>query len=415
MISIGEARAHILERTWKNAPATVPVAEAVGLVLAEPVTSDVDSPPHDKSLVDGYAVRAADIARRGVELDVLELIVAGQVPTQSVRAGTATQIMTGAPLPAGADAVVMVEHTVRPSAALPGKIRIEADEARAGQHILRRGASIRSGATVLTPGRVLRPADVGLLCEVGCVAVPVRQPPRVAVLATGNELVPPQRTPAPGEIRNSNGPMLCALVRREHAQVVDLGIARDELPALRRLMEQGFACDVLLLSGGVSAGVLDLVPGLLEQSGVERVFHHVRLKPGKPMWFGVRTAGGRRTLVFGLPGNPVSSLVCFELFVAPALRRMLGRDDAVPPLHMATLAQEHPHRSDRPTYVPAVAVRGVDDTLMVTPVRWEGSADQRAVSEANCLAFFPPGECTLAAGERVAIHWFTPFGTVADV
>jgi molybdopterin molybdotransferase len=286
----------------------------------------------------------------------------------------------------------------------PARVRIDADQVHRGQHIMRRGASVLRGSTVFEPGRVLRPVDVGLLCEVGCAEVTVRRPPRVAVLATGNELVPPQRRPAAGEIRNSNGPMLCALARSERGQVVDLGIARDEIAALRPVIEQALAYDVLVLSGGVSAGVLDLVPQVLEQLGVERVFHKVHLKPGKPLWFGIRAAGQQKTLVFGLPGNPVGSLVCFELFVGPVLRQMLGRADVVAEPQVARLTQGHHHRSDRPTYFPARAARTARDGLMVTPVVWEGSADQRAVGAANCLAVFPPGERTFASGEQVAIH-----------
>lgn len=404
MISIDEARSRILARSWQNAPVSLPVAEAVGLVLAQSVASDIDSPPHDKALMDGYAVRSTDVQRRGVELEVVERIMAGQVPTQSLRPGTAAQIMTGAPLPAGADAVVMVEQAQLVDGSIPVRVRIDADQVHRGQHVMRRGASVQSGATVLEPGRVVRPADVGLLCEIGCVEVSVRRPPRVAVLATGNELVPPHRRPAAGEIRNSNGPMLCALARAERGDVVDLGIARDEIDALQPAIQQGLACDVLVLSGGVSVGVLDLVPGVLEQLGVERVFHKVHLKPGKPLWFGVHGANQRKTLVFGLPGNPVGSLVCFGLFVVPVLRQMLGRADIVAEPQMARLTHDHHHRSDRPTYFPALATRTTQDVLMVTPVAWEGSADQRAVGAANCLAFFPPGECTFAAGEQVAIH-----------
>ena len=404
MISIDEARSRILARTWKNAPVSLPVTEAVGLVLAQPASSDIDSPPHDKALMDGYAVLAADVPRRGVELEVGERIVAGQVPTQSLRLGTAAQIMTGAPLPAGADAVVMVEQTHLVDGATPVRVRIDADQVRCGQHIMRRGASVQCGATVLEPGRMVRPVDVGLLCEVGCAAVSVRRRPRVAVLATGNELVPPQRRPAAGEIRNSNGPMLCALARSERSEVVDLGIARDEIDALRPAVAQGLACDVLVLSGGVSAGVLDLVPGVLEQLGVERVFHKVQVKPGKPLWFGVYEADQRKALVFGLPGNPVGSFVCFGLFVVPALRQMLGRADVVTEPRIARLTHDHRHLSDRPTYFPAYVTRTAQDALMVTPLAWEGSADQRALGAANCLALFPPGERTFVAGATVAIH-----------
>ncbi len=402
MISIDEARARILARTWKNPPESRPADQSVGLVLAEPAVSDIDSPPYDKAMVDGYAVLASDVRHGGVELEVVEVIVAGQVPARPVGPGTAAQIMTGAPMPPGADAVVMVERTRE---LVPGRVRIEADGARPGQHIMRRGAAVRCGMTVLEPGHRLRPRDVGLLCEVGCADVSVRRRPCVAVLATGSELVPPGQKPAAGQIRNSNGPMLCALARAEHGQVIDLGIARDEIAALRGAVEEGLACDLLLLSGGVSAGLLDLVPRLLEQLGAEQVFHQVHLRPGKPLWFGVRAVGERRTLVFGLPGNPVSSLVCFELFVAPALRRMLGHDEVQPASDAAQLAQDHHHRGDRPTYVPARAARGPEGGLTVTVLAWEGSADQQALTHANCLAFFPPGNRTYAAGQPVSIHW----------
>ena len=404
MISIDEARSCILARTWVSAPVSLSAVDAVGLVLAEPAVSDIDSPPYDKALMDGYAVRAGEAPGCGAEWEVVERIMAGQVPTQPLRPGTAAQIMTGAPLPSGADAVVPVEQVEVVAGAAPPRIRITTDSIRSEQHIMRRGTCVRSGATVLEPGRVLRAVDVGLLSEVGCACVTVRSRPRVAVLATGSELVPAQTRPGAGQIRNSNGPLLCALARREQAEVVDLGIVRDDIDALRPAIQGGLAGDLLVLTGGVSVGVLDLVPGVLAQMGVEQVFHKVHLKPGKPLWFGVHQQGERRTLVFGLPGNPVGSLVCFELFVAPALRQLRGCPEVITEHRLARLTKGYHQRSDRPTYCPAYVTRTAQDALTVTPVAWAGSADQRAWHAANCLACFPPGKRMFDVGESVPVH-----------
>jgi molybdopterin molybdotransferase len=265
----------------------------------------------------------------------------------------------------------------------------------------------------LNAGHVVRPIDVGLLCEVGHTQVDVTGPVHVAVLATGNELVPAEQVPGAGMIRNSNGPMLCALARDQLCQVADLGICGDEIGALQRSIRRGLGNDVLLLSGGVSAGVLDLVPKVLEELGVERVFHKVYLKPGKPLWFGVCHAGSSRTLVFGLPGNPVGCLVCFELFVSPALRKLRGLGTVAPAIRSATLSDGYRHRSDRPTYVPAVASHLEDHRLVAAPLAWAGSADQRAVGEANCLVLFPAGERVFAAGDQVALLLLGPIPPVS--
>ena len=406
MISIDEARALIFERVRVNVPVRRPVEDAVSFVLAADITSDIDSPPHDKSLVDGYAVVAADISHSGVTLDIIEEITAGQVPRNAVRPGTASRIMTGAPVPAGADAIVMVEKTHRQAGPPLSRVCIEVACVQLGAHIMRRGEAIRRGAAVLPAGHVVRPIDIGLLCEVGHTTVDIVGPPRVAVLATGNELVPPNQVPAAGQIRNSNGPMLSAMARSLGAEVSHLGICPDATDALQQSIARGLDADVLILSGGVSAGVLDLVPHVLGDMGVEQVFHKVFLKPGKPMWFGMRNADSRRTLVFGLPGNPVGSLVCFELFVGPALRQMMGQCHVVREPQQARLSGDHHHRSDRPTYCPAYVERLDGGELVVTLLLWQGSADQRAIGGANCLAFFPPGERRFAMGESLDVHFF---------
>ncbi len=400
MIEVDEALTLVRERAHVKPPCRMPTGEALGLVLAEDIISDVDSPPHDKALVDGYAVRSADVSGASSELTVLEEVTAGEVPAKEVVQGTTTRIMTGAPLPAGADAVVMVERT---ELLAPTVVRINESSIRPRQNIMARAASMKRGERVLSENTVIGPVQIGLLAEVGRADVLVRPHPSVAVLATGDELVAADTQPEAGQIRNSNGPMICALVSRAGGLDVDLGIARDNSDELRRLIARGLESDVLVLSGGVSAGVRDLVPSVLAALNVEQVFHKVNLKPGKPLWFGVSSGSPRVTLVFGLPGNPVSSLVCFELFVRPAIEILSGRACEIRRSLQARLTKEHLHRSDRPTYWPA-AVTECDGERLVEPLAWQGSADLRTLANANGLAFFPPGERRFTAGESVDVH-----------
>jgi molybdopterin molybdotransferase len=404
MISVEEALHLVLEHARSKPSATIASQEALGLVLAEEVASDVDSPPHDKSIVDGYAVMAADLSGGEALLAVLEEVVAGAVPQQPLTRGFATRIMTGAPIPSGADSVVMFEQTEAvPNSAGLGEVRFrDAPRFKQGQNILRQGASLRAGDIVLRPGHLLRAIETGLLAEVGRTEVRAVPRPSVAVLATGNELVPPSERPSAGQIRNSNGPMLAALVRQAGSTPVELGVARDDRQDLRRAIEAGLAADILVLSGGVSAGVLDLAPSVLAEMGVQQVFHKIRMKPGKPLWFGILPARPIDKLVFGLPGNPVSSLVCFELFVRPALAKLAGRPALGLPSSQAQLAVPYVHQGDRPTYHPAVLMRGPGQPTM-TPLAWRGSADLRSLASANVLAYFPAGDRAFAAGELIDV------------
>jgi molybdopterin molybdotransferase len=398
MLEVADALELVLAEAKPLPPQLVTAGTAHGHVLAEAVVSDIDSPPHDKSIVDGYAVLADDTASAGALLVVLEEVTAGAVPTKRLQPGTATRIMTGAPLPDGADAVVMVEQTK-----LAGdRVEILQRAVKRGQNIMRRASSLARGQKVLEPGKIVRAIELGLLAEVGRAEVTVVPRPRVAIIATGNELVPPDQVPGPGQIRNSNELLLKGLVQQAGGAPVALGIARDEAEHLRRVIEQGLAHDVVVLSGGVSAGVLDLVPAQLERLGVRQIFHKVNLKPGKPLWFGVKaTSEGRQTLVFGLPGNPVSSLVCFELFVRPAIERMRGLAGVGLPRRSGTLTCDHQQRGERPTYWPAKLENG-----QVTPLAWQGSGDLRTLSDANCLAVFPSGERRYVVGESIAVEIF---------
>lgn len=406
MLTVAAAQQLVNDNVAAIAPRRVPLAEALGLVLAESIASDVDSPPHDKSVVDGYAMRFEDLSDGRAELHVIEEVTAGQVPTKSVGVGEATRIMTGAPIPYGADCVVMVENSTLVDADI---VSVVSPKLTRGRNITRRGSSMRSGDVVLEAGRTLRPSLIGLAAEVGRSTLLVQAKPRVAILATGNELVDAAETPRAGQIRNSNGPMLAAMVASAGGEPIALGVARDERDALRSAISAGLEADMLILSGGVSAGVLDLVPSVLAELGVREVFHKVSVKPGKPIWFGLKDEarnGMEAKPVFGLPGNPVSGLVCFELFVRPAIRRQLRQVDGIRPTETAQLAKTFVHQGDRPTYWPAVrqtteAASG--RVVIATPLSWHGSGDLRGIVPADCLICFPSGDNEYAAGEAVEI------------
>jgi molybdopterin molybdotransferase len=377
----------------------LPLGECLGLTLTEAIISGIDSPPFDKALMDGYAVHAADVAMGSARLMVIERITAGQVPQREVTAGTAIQIMTGAPLPVGADAVVKIEETT-----LTGDVvEIRSAALVSEQNLIRRGAALRVGETVLEPGTKLTPAQIGVLAELGCARVPVRRAPRIAVLATGDELVPVDQTPGPGQIRNTNEPMLAAQIAACGATVVPLGIARDVREDLAAKIQLGLEYDILVLSGGVSAGKLDLVPSELAAAGVQEVFHKVNMKPGKPVYFGKRGKPGQAggCAVFGLPGNPVSSMVCFELFVRTAIRRLMGVTHCWPKEQQAVLTEAFRHRSDRPTYHPA-ELRW-DERLEVRILPWQGSSDLRSTVAANGMAILPVGERMFRPGETIEV------------
>jgi molybdopterin molybdotransferase len=404
MLTIDAALAAIV-RTVGPFPTTwLPLAESLGLILAEDVRSDVDSPPFDKALMDGFAVRAADAASGKAELRILERITAGTAPTKPVGPGEASQIMTGAPLPDGADAVVRIEDC-RVDA---GRVHIDARPVQAGANIIRRATNLKRGDLVLAAGTKLRPTHIGALAEVGRARISVRRRPRIAVLATGDELVPIDQIPGPGQIRNSNEAMLTAQIQAAGGLPMPLGAARDVRDELRARISEGLEADVLVLSGGVSAGALDLVPSELASAGVRQVFHKVELKPGKPLWFGEFAQDERRCYVFGLPGNPVSSLVCFELFVRTAIRRLKGAEPAVPPAVAARLQHPHHQPADRPTFHPA-RLEWTSTGPEISLVPWHGSSDLQATAAANAMAFVPGEARTYPAGEALPTTPWSPY------
>lgn len=398
MISVDEALDHVRRCVAPLPSVRTPLAELLGLRLAESVASTVDSPPFDKSMVDGYAIDVSDVS---ATLRELELVTAGNVPTQAVTPGHTIRVMTGAPIPEGADAVVKWEDC---QLLAEGEIRNPARGLKSGSCVIRRGSSFTAGQVVLEAGKRLGPLDVALLAEIGQAEVRVIARPSVAVLPTGDELVAPHEPLGPGQIRNSNGPMLLAAVAAADCTPIDLGVGCDDPDDLMTRINQGLASDVLLVSGGVSAGVKDLVPGILAELGVEEQFHQVRVKPGKPLFFGIRRAEGRQTLVFGLPGNPVSTFVSFQLFVLPALRALAGAPFEPIATHHAKLAMPFEHRGKRPTYHPCrQSAPDAAGVLHVEPLDWRGSSDLATLTRATHLAAFPAGDYQLVPGDDVRV------------
>lgn len=399
MLTVQEAFQSILDTVKPTPPESRPLLEATHGILAEGTVSDVNVPPFDKALMDGFAVRSADIAEGKGTLSILETIYAGSVPTKPLEAGQTSQIMTGAPLPEGADAVVQIEHCQLNEE--QQTVQIDTSPVSPGKNMLYKASVLKAGATVIQAGTRLRAQEIGALAETGSPVVAVRRPPRVAILATGDELVPPDQSPQAGQIRNSNEVMLNAQILEAHAEPVPLGIARDERQHLSQKIQEGLNHDFLLLSGGVSAGTLDLVPSELAAAGGRQVFHKINLKPGKPLWFGILERENQGPCyIFGLPGNPVSSMVCFDLFVRTAIRQFMGAPAPKPVPTVARLTTDFHSRGDRPTYQPA-QVEWQSGETVVTPLKTMGSADLRSTVTANGVALFPTGNQLYQAGLKI--------------
>jgi molybdopterin molybdotransferase len=406
MLTVEEALSDVVKEARPLPPAERSLLDCRGCLLAEHVAADADQPPFDKSLVDGYALRVSELSAENGRLKIGETILAGHTPTRGLEPREAALIMTGAPLPAGADAVVMREHT----RCVQEHVVVEpaAIEMRPGHNILRQGRICRQGEILLQSGKRLSPTSLGLLASVGRTRVRVIPRPTLAILPTGDELVEPGKVPGPGQIRNSSAVMLEALANGCDAFPTVLPIAADEAGELHRSLEECLTFDVLLVTGGVSAGQRDLVPAALERSGVRKVFHKVRVKPGKPLWFGIGPQRGEQpgTLVFGLPGNPASTLVGFLVFVEPALRVLAGQPGLVTQELSARLDFEFLHRSDRATYRPARWVEppagaGSGVPGVVEILDWAGSADLLGLARADGFVVLGIGDRVFQAGEIV--------------
>lgn len=365
----------------------VALAHAAGRVLAQPLTADRDYPPGAKSVRDGFAVRTTDLAGR---IRVVGETRAGEAPHAAIQAGEAVEIMTGALMPPGADAVLMVEHAVRDGA------WITTDRAlHPGENFNGAGCEARAGEVVLAPGTRLHHGGLALAATYGFTHVDVHRRPSVAILSTGDEVVPLDHHPAPYQVRNSNSTSLAAQVARAGGQPHTLSIAPDRYAETRALVEEGLTHDLLLLSGGVSAGKYDLVEQVLQDLGVEIEFDRVRIQPGQPLVF----ARWRGRPVFGLPGNPASTMVTFEIFARAALDRLAGVAEPPLPFTWARLTREFRHRAGLTRFLPArLAPAGFD----LTPLSWSGSGDVPALARANCLLVADAEKEHYAAGEFIA-------------
>ena len=388
MIPLEEAREHILSRIETLPVRRYPLDEALGLVLAEPVTSSEPIPAFANTAMDGYALRAADTLGAPVELEVVGTIGAGDDGSRHVGETQAARIMTGAPIPPGADAVVKVELT-SPAGGPGDRVRVEAT-VKVGNHIRHPGEDVAAGERVLTAGTVVTPGRVGLLAAVGAYEVAAHGRPRVGVLSTGDELAD---TPGPlrrGQIRDTNRRTLLSLVSEAGFEGVDLGIAPDRPDDISEAFLAGAAdCDAVLSSGGVSMGDFDYVKVVLDRIGEMR-WMQIAIKPAKPFAFGLVDG----TPVFGLPGNPVSSMVSFELLAKPGLRAMAGHsaDDLGPALVRAVSADELGHRSDGKThFVRVSASRDERGVLRVARSGGQGSHQLAAMTRADALAVVPDG------------------------
>ena len=387
-LSIDEAQRAVLDRVRPLPAERVALGRAAGRVLAAAARAVVDLPPFPSSAMDGFALRSADTPG---SLPVVAEVAAGRPSDRPLEPGEAMRISTGGVVPEGADAVVPLEQ----AGELDGRISV-AEGVKAGAHVRPRGGDVAAGDVVVPPGTRLGPAQIGALAAAGLGEVECARRPRVAVLTTGSELRSAGEELSYGEIYESNRPLLAAALRRAGAEVELLPSARDDETAHRAGIERGLEADVLVTSGGVSVGQHDLVRGVGAELGVEEVFWRVAVKPGKPVWFGVRDS----TLVFGLPGNPVSTLVGAELFVAPALRALQGAEAPLPVLRPGRLTTALRRSSARDELVRARSRVGAD-AVEVEPVPGQDSHMIARAAAADVLVLVPRGEGELPAGSQV--------------
>jgi len=400
MLTVNEALEVICSSVKPLPPRRIPLLEAAGYVLAEDVLADFDIPQAPNSAMDGYAIHAEDSAGASRETPA-KLKVIGELAAESLREssfprGSAVQIMTGANIPPGADGVIPVEDTER-----EGDTVLLFKTVPNGSCIRPAGEDVRRGETVIPAGALLGPGHIGMLASLGRSAVSVQGPAEVAILATGNEIIQIDEPMAPGRIRNSNSYALAALVKKYGARPRMLGIGRDSFEALLEKLREGVSADMLLTTGGVSMGNYDLVQESLKRLGVQVKFWKVSIQPGKPLVFGLF---GEKP-VFGLPGNPVSAMVCFEEFVRPALMILLGRQDRFLPESTAVAEEDFRSSPYRTQFVRGVVSRG-EGGLRVRSTGSQGSHLQHSMVRANVFVVVPAGTETIRRGDCVRVQLF---------
>ena len=398
-LTVTDAQACILEAVKTLGVESVGIERCLGRVLAADILANRDQPPYDVSAMDGFALRSSDLAHGAATLEIVEDIRAGEMPTKTLATGQCARIMTGAPVPQGADAVIRVEDT---EALADNQTKILC-AVKPGNDIRQRAESMRNGAVVLTAGTEITPGVIGMLAMVKCSNVTVYRQPSVAILSTGDELEGLNDPFDANKIPDANSHALMAQVLSLGIAPVMLGIARDDPDELRRYLQQGLQYDVLLVSGGTSVGVHDYVRPTLEALGVEMKFWRVAMKPGHPMAFGVASGHDSGSFVFGLPGNPVSSMVCFEQFVAPALRRMTGKTKLYRRTVEARLARDVKHQPGRTEFI-RVTLHKEEGGYAAISTGAQGSGILASMAHAEGLMIVPAESHGLMADTYVTVQ-----------
>lgn len=389
MILFEEALRTVLDSARRLGTERVDIANAINRILVEDAKSDMDMPPFNKSAMDGYACRRADLAN---ELEVVETIPAGYIPTKSIEPNQCAKIMTGASVPQGADCVVMVEFTENPT---DSTVRFIGENT--ADNICQKGEDIKAGQVVLSKGTRIRPQHIAVLASVGCAQPVVSKMPSVAVLATGDELVQPTSRPGPSQIRNSNSFQLTAQVESMGTVAKNYGIAKDTDKAIDKMFKKAVEeNDVVIVSGGVSMGDYDLVPGIFRQNNIDLLFEKIAIKPGKPTVFGV----SENIFCFGLPGNPVSTFALFELLVKPFLYKMMGYDYTPDVVKMPLAESFRRKKVDRQTWIPVV----ITNAGMLKPIDYHGSAHINALCIADGLISIGIGVEEIEKGTIVPVR-----------
>ncbi|MCD6187259.1 MAG: molybdopterin molybdotransferase MoeA [Desulfuromusa sp.] len=395
-ISFYQARQQILDTVPTLAIETVPLLDAAGRAIAEDIVASQSLPAFNNSAMDGYAVHVEDCIP-GTVLPVVGYLPAGETASSPVKLGTVVRVMTGAPIPAGADAVIPFEDCKEEEDQIT-ILRL----VKKGDHIRWAGEDIRPGDQIISAGTLLRPAEISLLASLRLATVSVRRRARVAILATGDELQEMDEPHFSGGIVNSNSPSLAAAVREIGATPITLGIARDNLPDLREKIKQGLQADVLVTSAGVSAGDRDLVREVLEEFGMREIFWKIKIKPGHPTAFGMHD----NTPVFSLPGNPVSTLLTFEEFVRPALLKMMGHHSVLRTLYRATLSEPLKKKPGRLQILRVALQINQDGELIVSSAGDQNTGILRTLVNAQGIALLAAERDFFAAGEKIDVHLF---------
>lgn len=398
MISIEEAREKILSQVSMLESMELPILDCLDLILAEDIYSDNDIPPFDNSAMDGFAVRAEDLRDAEpddpVTLAVIEEIPAGKVSEKMIVSGTASRIMTGAGMPVGADAVVQVEHVseTEDTVIFTGPVEV-------GKNVRRAGEDVAKGELVLKTGTDTGPAEIGLLASLGRKKIKVVRRPKVAILSTGDELLDIDEPLSPGKIRNSNSHSLAAQVIEAGGIPVMLGVARDNKEDIKSKIIEGASNDILVTTGGVSVGKFDLVKDCLEELGAELLFWKVAMKPGKPLTFGKLDGA----LIFGVPGYPVATMVSFEEFTRPTIRKMMGKEELFRPVVEAVLEEDVKKKPGRVNLLRCIVTR-TEDGYTVKTTGPQGSGILKSMVMANGLAVLPAEETFLPKGSKVEVQ-----------